>query len=171
MNWQEEYDKRRIELIRLKQKYYGFEGRLELPHAGRYYFDGLSSEFKRLPMPEKLADLSFLLSQGFDLQQSVTDYKTDRAAYIIDEIARTFRQYICYMRWGEHTHFTDEVLEDMTESELIALFAAEIVIRYDEHEHAVRTADWNEDKLLDACKDKEMFERLVKTTEWSEKLI
>ena len=94
MDWQEEYQQKRAAINRLKKKYYDFEEKLALPHHSRYYYDWLSSRSKSLPMDEKLADLGFLVTQGFDLQQSVSDYKVDRDENITKAIPQTFRQYI-----------------------------------------------------------------------------
>ena len=74
------------------------------------------------------------------------------------------------MRFGEYLHFIDFVLQDMTEEELIDLFIDEVKLRYDEFEHTVRIADWDDDKLIDACTGKEMYERLVRTIEWSKSI-
>ncbi len=169
MDWQEEYNKKRAAIYRTQQKYYGFEGKLDLPHHSRYYYDWLSSRSKSLAMEEKLADLGFLVTKGFDLQQSVRNYKLDREENITEAIPQTFRQYIIYMRFGEYLHFIEFVLQEMTEEDLIALFIDEVKLRYDEFEHTVRIADWDDDKLIDACDGKEMYERYVRTTEWSKK--
>ena len=170
MDWQEEYQQKRAAIYRLKKKYYDFEEKLALPHHSRYYYDWLSSRSKSISMEEKLVDLGFLVTEGFDLQQNVRDYKVDRDENITEAIPQTFRQYIIYMRFGKYLHFIDLVLRDMTEEELIDLFIDEVKLRYDEFEHTVRIADWDDDKLIDACTGKEMYERLVRTTEWSKSI-
>lgn len=166
-----EYQQNQQALNRLKRKYYDFEEKLALPHHSRYYYNWLSRRTLSLSIVEKLADLGFLVTKGFDLQQSVSDYKVDREENITESIPQTFRQYIIYMRYGEYLHFIDMVLQEMTEEELIDLFVDEVMLRYNDAEHTVRIADWDDDKLIAACTGKEMYERYVRTTEWSKSLV
>lgn len=171
MDWQEEYQKRQGDLTRVKRKYYDFEEKLALPQHSRYYYDWLCSRYKSMPMEEKLADLGFLVTKGFDLQQSIRDYKVDREENITEAIPHTFIRYIIYMRFGKFLHIIEQVLKIMTEEELISLFLNEVKLRYEEYNHTVKTGDWNDKKLFDACTSKEVFERYVKTTEWTRKIL
>ena len=170
-NWVEDYQQKQNEIIRQKRIYYDQDEHLMLPHHTRYYYDWLSSRYNSLTMEHKLRDLGFLVTMGFDLQQSIREYKVDRDEYITEAIPQTFIQYIIYMRFREYLHFIDDTLREMPEEEIIALFIDEIKLRYDASEHTVRIGDWNDDKLSAACTHKEIYERYVTTTEWTKNLL
>ncbi len=147
-----------------KQKYYNSEGELELPRHTRYYFDWLCSEFKSIPMEEKLCDLAYMLTKGFDLQQSVLDYKSERDEYITRAVPQTFLFYILYMRYAKYHHFSEIVLRKLSENRLIQLFIDEIKLRYDEYDHRMELFGWNDKKLIESAdSDKVKFKKLVTT--------
>jgi len=164
----EDYQKKQYEIERLKRTYYDSDENLILPRHSRYYYDYLGSRYQSITMEQKLRDLGFLVSQGFDLKRSIREYKVDREKNITDAIPQTFVYYILYMRYGEYHHFSEFVLDKLSESKLIKLFMDEIKLRFNPAEHEVILRGWNDDELLKAADgDKDTFYRLVTGVEWT----
>ena len=169
-NGQEDFQYKQTEIIRQKQIYYDSDEALVLPHHPRYYYDWLGSRYNSYPMEQKLTDLAFLVSQGFDLKGNIRDYKKERDEIITSAIAQTFVFYILYMRYGTCSHFTDLILRKLSENQLIKLFMDEVRLRYNSTLHEVETGGWNDDELVAAAGgDKATFWRLVKGVELTKK--
>ena len=171
-DWQEVYQNKQNEIIRLKRLYYDTDEALVLPRHPRYYYDWLSSQFNSYPMKDKLRDLGFLLSQGFDLKGNIRYYKKEREEIITSAIPQTFIIYILFMRYGECIHFTDFILRKLSERQLIKLFMDEITLRFDLSNFEVKIGGWSDGELLvmaDGESDK--FFKLVTGVEMSKKIL
>jgi hypothetical protein len=166
--WQEDYQQKQREIERQKRAYFDADETLVLPRHSRYYYDWMCSQYNSYPMENKLKDLGFLVTNGFNLKRSIRDYKKEREEYITSAIPQTFIFYIIYMRFSEYHHFTELVLRKLSESKLISLFIDEVTMRYDPAHLEVKLGGWKDEELLEGAKgDKETFFRLVTTTEWT----
>jgi len=169
-NWHNEFQTKQNQIARLKEIYYDFENKLALPVHSRYYYDYLSSQSKSKSIDEKLRDLGFLVSNGFDLYADIQDYKKDREEYITSVIPDTFIFYIVYMRHGVKIHATNNLLKKLAEKEIIQLFVDEVKLRYNSREHCVETCTWELDKIVEiANHDKVRFFNLLYSSEMTEK--
>jgi hypothetical protein len=169
-NWYNEFQTKQNQIARLKEIYYDFENKLALPVHSRYYYDYLSSQSKSKSIDEKLRDLGFLVSNGFDLYTDIQNYKKDREEYITSVIPDTFIFYIVYMRHGVRIHATNNLLKKLAEKEIIQLFVDEVKLRYNSREHCVETCTWELDKIVEiANHDKVRFFTLLYSSEMTEK--
>ena len=171
-NWQEVYQNKQNEIIRIKRIYYDTEEALVLPRHPRYYYDWLSSQYNSYPMKDKLRDLGFLVSQGFDLIGNIRYYKKEREEIITSAISQTFIIYILYMRYGECPQLTDFILRKLSERQLIKLFMDEVTLRFDLSNFEVKIGGWRDGELLvmaDGESDK--FFKLVTGVEMTKKIL
>ena len=161
-DWQEVYQNKQTEISRLKRIYYDSDEKLVLPQHPRYYYDWLSSRYNSYPMKDKLRDLGFLISQGFDLKGNIRYYKKEREEIITSEIPQTFIIYILYMRYGECPQLTDFILRKLSERQLIKLFMDEVTLRFDLSNFEVKIGGWRDGELLViAGGDSDKFFKLV----------
>ena len=171
-DWQEVYQNKQNEIIRLKRLYYDTDEALVLPRHPRYYYDWLSSQYNSYPMKDKLRDLGFLVSQGFDLIGNIRYYKKEREEIITSAISQTFIIYILYMRYGECPQLTDFILRKLSERQLIKLFMDEVNLRFDLSNFEVKIGGWRDGELLvmaDGESDK--FFKLVIGVEMTKKIL
>jgi hypothetical protein len=156
--WKDDYQHQLNKIARLKETYYDFENNLALPVHSRYYYDYLSGQSKTKNIDEKLRDLGFLVSNGFNLYTDILNYKQAREEYITSSIPDTFIQYILFMRHGVYIHGTSNLLKKLSEKEIIQLFVDEIKLRYNSREHCIETITWKLEKLVEiANHDKSVF--------------
>ncbi len=170
--WNDDYQHQQNKITRLKEIYYDYENKLALPVHSRYYYDYLSSQSKSKSIDEKLRDLGFLVSNGFDLYADIQNYKKDREDYITSVIPDTFICYIVYMRHGVRIHSTTNLLKKLTEKEIIQLFENEVKLRYNSREHCMETCTWELEKVVEiANHDKVRFFNLLYSCEMTEKTL
>jgi len=168
-SWCDDYQNQLNKIARLKEIYYDFEGKLALPVHSRYYYDYLSSQSKVKNIEDKLRDLGFLVSNGFDLYTDILNYKQNREEYITSAIPDTFIQYILFMRHGVYIHGTSNLLKKLSEKEIIQLFVDEIRLRYNSREHYVETIRWKLEELVEIVNhDKELFYNFLYSSKMTE---
>ena len=171
-DFQEVYQDKQTKINRLKRIYYDTDEALVLPRHPRYYYDWLSSQYNSYPMKDKLRDLGFLVSQGFDLKGNIRYYKKEREEIITSAISQTFIIYILYMRYGECPQLTDFILRKLSERQLIKLFMDEVTLRFDLSNFEVKIGGWSDGKLLVmADGDSDKFFKLVTGVEMTKKIL
>lgn len=100
---------------------------LKIYRSLRTYFDDGSSEFDRTDYDEKITTLIKIISHGFDLNEVITQYKSNynREGYqhVYNNVAGTLKKYISLLKTGEF--FNPDViipLRDAPEEEIIKQF-------------------------------------------------
>lgn len=82
-------------------------GKLSLPYSARTYFDGNASESNRITSTQKLLDISYLTTMGYDFYQDVQDILKNHNSISEWEI-----KYSIGVLMASHSGRGDEVLPD-----------------------------------------------------------
>ncbi|MBO4250798.1 MAG: hypothetical protein J5884_06025 [Paludibacteraceae bacterium] len=111
------------------------EGNLKFPQHPKSYFETSCSEWEDTSMENKLLDLGYLVTHGFDLAKYITNYISDcpqNESYILS----AFIELISYLRkQGEDDDYGMLILktnDKITIDEAVSLFCAEIKSRYEQ---------------------------------------
>lgn len=111
------------------------EGDLQFPEQPKSYFETSCSEWEETSMENKLLDLGYLVTHGFDLGKFITDYGSDRPqneSYILS----AFIELISYLRTqGEDKDYGMMILkinDKITIAKAVSLFCEEIKSRYEQ---------------------------------------
>lgn len=111
------------------------EGNLQFPKQPKSYFETSCSEWEDTSMENKLLDLGYLVTHGFDLEKYITDYISDRPqneSYILS----AFIELISYLRTqGVDEDYGMLILktnDKITIDEAVFLFSEEIKSRYEQ---------------------------------------
>lgn len=111
------------------------DGSLKFPEHPKSYFETSCSEWEETSMENKLLDLGYLVTHGFDLERYITDYISDRPqneSYILS----AFIELISYLRTqGKDDDFGMLILkkdDKITIAEIVSLLCEEIKARYEQ---------------------------------------
>lgn len=111
------------------------EGHLKFPKQPKSYFETSCSEWESTSMEDKLLDLGYLVTHGFDLAKYITDYISDRPqneSYTLS----AFIELISYLRTqGDDQDYGMLILklsDKITIAEALPLFCEEIKPRYEQ---------------------------------------
>jgi len=135
---------------KIQPKFYNSENNLVLPRTADCYFNWQSQEFGNTTMDTKLKELGYLLSLGFNLKQSINDFKTVQDTYVKSLIPQTFIFYIMYIRYKDYYHFISEILGKLSEYNLIKLFIDELNLVYDPLDHEINCLFLNDEVVINA---------------------
>lgn len=138
---------------KIQQKFYDSENNLVMPRAADFYFNWQCQEFGKTTLDTKLKELGYLLSQGFNLRQSIYNYKKDQETYVRSSIPQTFIFYIMYIRYNDYYHFISEILGKLSEKKLIQLFIDELKLLYDPFEHEINCLFWTKEIVRKALEE------------------
>jgi hypothetical protein len=164
-NDDKENKKKRDKVQKIQQKFYDSENNFVLPRTACYYFNWKYSQFNNITMDSKLKELGYLLSQGFNLKHSIDEYKKVQDRYVRSSISKTVVYYIMYIRYKDYYHFISDILEKLSENNLIKLFIDELNLVYDPFEHDINCLFWNDEivrKAVESDKsDKSEKDKLI----------
>ena len=140
------------EVEKIQRKFYDSENNLILPRDADCYFNWKSVKFNDTTLNTKLKELGYLLSQGFDLNQSISDYKANRDSYAKSSVSSTFIYYLMYIRYQDYYHFASAILEKLSENKLIKLLIDELNVVYNCTEHEVNCIFWDDISVIETAK-------------------
>lgn len=123
---------------------YYLGGALTLPRPPRVYFDGGAHEWNSIPPKQKLLDIGYLTTMGYDFYQDIQDILKNHAYISEWEIKYSIAQLM-----SELSGRTDEVLSDRYENvplkemlwDLQNLIIDQYILPYDGSDHYL--IDWN----------------------------
>ena len=108
---------------------------LKFPHSPKSYLESSCSEWESTTIEEKLLDLGYLVTHGFDLQNYVAEYIAERPQnklYVLSALV----QLISYLRAGENGDYGILLLQrddEISISEAVDLLCKEVNLRYKQH--------------------------------------
>jgi len=140
------------ELEKIRRKFYDSKNSLILPRDADCYFNWKCVKFNDTTLNTKLKELGYLLSQGFDLNQSISDYNANRDSYTKSSVSSTFIYYLMYIRYQDYYHFASAILEKLSENKLIKLLIDELNVVYNCSEHDVNCMFWDEITVIETAK-------------------
>lgn len=140
------------EVEKIRRKFYDSKNNLILPRDADCYFNWKYVKFNDTTLNTKLKELGYLLSQGFDLNQSISDYKANRDSYTKSSVSSTFIYYLMYIRYQDYYHFASAILEKLSENKLIKLLIDELNLVYNCSEHEVNCMFWNDINVIETAK-------------------
>jgi len=140
------------EVEKIQRKFYDSENNLILPRDADCYFNWKSVKFNDTTLNTKLKELGYLLSQGFDLNQSISDYKANRDSYAKSSVSSTFIYYLMYIRYQDYYHFASSILEKLSENKLIKLLIDELNVVYNCSKHEVNCMFWDDIIVIETAK-------------------
>lgn len=108
---------------------------LKFPHSPKSYLESSCSEWESTTIEEKLLDLGYLVTHGFDLQNYVAEYIAERPQNELYDLSALI-QLISYLRAGEDGDYgilTLQKDEKITVSEAVDLLCKEVTLRYEQH--------------------------------------
>ena len=112
------------------------EGELHFPHSSKAYLEIACMEWEQMPDENKVLDLGYLVTHGFDLRKYVAEYLADRPQnkqYIL----KAFVHHISYLRDPEeHEDYGMLIVslkDKISVSEAVDLFCKEVTLRYEQH--------------------------------------
>lgn len=110
------------------------EGDLQFPEQPKSYFETSCYEWENTSTEEKLLDLGYLVTHGFDLEKYVADYLSNHPQNEL-YILNAFVQLISYLRGQEDGDYGILMLsryEQITIDEAVFLLGEEIKSRYEQ---------------------------------------
>ena len=117
-----------------EKKYYADPDKLFFPHTDKTYLESSCHEWESVPMEEKLSDLGYLVTHGFQLKNYVHQYLHNHSESEL-YIESAFEQYISYMRSNgdevDESIIALKLNDAVSLDELIDLFCQEVALRYD----------------------------------------
>lgn len=108
---------------------------LKFPHSPKSYLESSCSEWESTTIEEKLLDLGYLVTHGFDLQNYVAEYIAERPQnelYVLSALV----QLISYLRAGENGDYGILLLQrddEISIFEAVDLLCKEVILRYEQH--------------------------------------
>lgn len=108
--------------------------KLKFPNTSKAYLETSCSEWECSSVEEKLLDLGYLVTHGFDLQTYVAEYvaeRTQNEQFVIS----AFVKLISYLRAQDEDDYGMLILyndDKISTQEAVELFCKEIVLRYEE---------------------------------------
>jgi len=128
----------------LKKAFYNSDNRLKLPRNPDCYFNWRSSKFNYITLNTKLKELGYLLYHGFDLKESILEFKQARNTYTVSSLSQTLIFYIMYIRYRDYYHSISEILQTQSENLLIKLFIDELQVVYNPVKDDINCLFWTE---------------------------
>ena len=107
---------------------------LQLPNDPKSYFESSCYEWESATIEEKLLDLGYLVTHGFDLQNYVEEYIAEHRQnelYVLSALV----QLISYLRAGENGDYGILLLQrddEISISEAVDLLCKEVKLRYEQ---------------------------------------
>ena len=129
-----------------------YDNSLVLPRDAECYFNWRSFHFNDITLNAKLKELGFLLAQGFNLRDSIDNYKINRDSYTNSSISQTIIFYIMYIRYKDYYHFISEILQTLSENRLIQLLLYELSLVYDPLNHDITCMFWSDSLVMESAK-------------------
>jgi len=108
---------------------------LKFPHSPKSYLESSCLEWDSTTIEEKLLDLGYLVTHGFDLQNYVAGYIAERPQnelYVLSALV----QLISYLRAGENGDYGILLLQrddEISIPEAVDLLCKEVNLRYKQH--------------------------------------
>lgn len=117
---------------------YYLGGKLILPRPIRVYFDHLAHEWNHLSMPQKLLDLGYVTSMGYDIHQDINEILETHPYISEDDVKYSIGAYLSELSGPSSDAIADRYenvpLKEMV-NDLIDLLAYQYVLPYDGSEH------------------------------------
>ena len=108
---------------------------LQFPNAPKSYLETSCYEWESTPIEEKLLDLGYLITHGFDLDNYVKEYIAERPQHEL-YVLSALTQLISYLRAKDNEDYGIVILRNedkISISEAVDLLCKEIKLRYEQH--------------------------------------
>lgn len=150
---------------------------LQFPYDPKSYLENSCDEWESITMEDKLLDLGYLVTHGFNLKNYVSEYVADRPQnkqYVLS----AFVKLISYLRAPKGEDYGMLVLysdDKISLSEAVDLFCKEIALRYEQHyvntnsslqpsieQHLKFLPEWDYSLLAELKQTKEVYYNVFK---------
>jgi len=149
MTMESNVEKRGHKIDPLKSMFYNSEYQLKLPRDADCYFNWKSSKCNYITLNTQIKELGFLQTNGFKLKESISKFKQSGNTYAISSLSQTLIFYIMYIRYRDYYHSISEILQTLSENQLIDLFLDELQVVYNPKEHDINCFFWTDTMVWD----------------------
>lgn len=115
-----------------------------MPRTAEYYYNWQSLEFSETTLNTKLTELGFLVSKGFDIRRSISDFKNNSGKYNAGTLSQTLVYFIMYIRYRHYNKSISKILLSVSEFQLTKIFTDELMVAYNTSENNVSCFFWTE---------------------------